>query len=199
MTISYANEGEYAQKYAGRLEKAHIFDINENGTPIGNINGSSIPVVDAGKYMNHVVLARLKTRLGLRSTLSSFITSHIPKDFESLSPKDYMLLGLWDNDMEKRGRIPTFEEFYNYYSPGKTFNFLYLEDDSTCSKGRFQLVSNGTLLYKKGSIPKMIRAFNELNFLWPRVILTNSSRELTKVMDAVEQSGQVPILMERLK
>ena len=87
MTISYANEGEYAQKYAGRLEKAHIFDINENGTPIGNINGSSIPVVDAGKYMNQVVLARLKTRLGLRSTLSSFITSHIPKDFESLSPK----------------------------------------------------------------------------------------------------------------
>ena len=113
MVITYTTKQEYKERYGGRLERAYIDRLNKKGNALGLVDGSTVPIVGAKKYMGRFVLTRLDAVPGIdHTTLGSFITSKFPKDFRGLSSNGYILCGLWEQDMVKSSRVPTFPELY---------------------------------------------------------------------------------------
>lgn len=114
-----------------------------------------------------------------------------------MNNEEYVLIGKWEEDMEKKNSIPTLFEIRKYFSPGKMIMVPYFRDGSSNSHGR-AIVGGGGHYFQRNSINRFVKRVVEHN-PGSRLVVVESDEDLEKVIESVREKGLVPILMERLR
>ena len=96
-------------------------------------DGTELMVYNGGKYLEKEVIVRKK----LYKPGSNFITSRIPQSFRPLSNGQYILIGLWFEEMIKKRAVPNAREVNRYFDPGDLGIYRFLAEGNTNQYGRY--------------------------------------------------------------
>ncbi len=127
---------------------------------------------------------------------ASFVTSAVPVDFQGLSNNDYILVGLWEDYMEKKGRVPNIQEVDKYYNPGDILFIYYLTINSIFKKGRYKIWNNGRVEPTKQTFSYIVRRGFFCDPRHNKVVISESMDQLQTLSKTSRENKIVPILME---
>ncbi|MBI2572557.1 hypothetical protein HYV86_01745 [Candidatus Woesearchaeota archaeon] len=184
----------------GIVVKAELYH-RHNRLPVMNVDGEAIPVYNAQRYVGSEILARVKFRSPL---VGNFICSASFADaggncFSNLRSEQYVLVGLWEADMQKAERYPTHKEVEQYFEPGEMQWLLYIkQDNQEDDRGRTVSLKNHSR-FLRGTWRKMIRDYLPDAQRAARVVIAETMADVEKCRNAARDLGLESIMMEPKK
>ncbi len=186
----------------GRIEKVYIEGAIRDDLAHGILNGTSVIVSNVGSYVKQECLVRFDASTNTRPgrPIGNFITSHVPEDFRGLSPKEYVLCGLWTYEMSQRQRdnFPSMDEFFEYYSPGNARVMFYI-DYSVASRLGQAIITQRNCNRRKFTVTSLFKQeFPKLGNSSRIVVVAPGHKGLERLVSSVKANNAVPILMEAM-
>ncbi len=192
----------------GKLEKVRIIEQCSERCSLGYVNfndknETEVIVSDSIKYLDKDILARFNnyTKHGNILPLGNFISSQVPKDFESFYSDEFILLGKWKLEWN----IPDNNNFYlplshvnNYYEPGKMGSALFFKNNGD-NNLVYQLFPNSyDELDNSQDIEFLIHEHLPSPESHPRVILCDSQDYIKIIKKDIRNLELEPVEMEPL-
>lgn len=187
----------------GRLEAVQINSPISDKCSYGTLtrDNRSVLVTYGNLYPRQVCLVRFdlqdSTGNGNRWPIGNVVTTSIPDCFRGLNPQEYVLVGLWEERMEKVARWPVVKEVNKYYDPGNMPIFCYFEDDSTPIRGRRMITPRRTIKLR-GNYSEIIRKKLPYFHSYSRAVFCESPSQLEGLAEAIRENDLVPIEMKPL-
>lgn len=203
--------------YIGQIVIAEVSDIVKNETykmkakiKTGNFAGRESFVAYRGNpsFTNQRILVRVDFPFEPRFSLeledflkfeenyyaTFFISSKIPKGFESGSSADFILYGIWQDRMKGEFDVPILGSIANYYDPGnmvKTLHYsiakgwLIISYGLTRTDPPIKMRKNydsGPLRSPGNALRRYIRTVRELFGNFPQVVTTDEHIDFEKII-----------------
>lgn len=192
-----------ATKLHGRAEIATITRAGEGVGRAARVRNEMVYLLNGGLPVGSRCLVRIALKYR-KSKLppAYFLTTQLPEDpdFQGLAPKEYICIGLWNEEMRRHSYYPRFgkrfAELEGVYSIGKIPLFCFLETGSSRRMGRFSIDRNNKRRGTKRSIHQTIKQVLPDPLEWGRLILGADEAEVQKAVQAAKHLNITPILLE---
>ncbi|MEK6819239.1 MAG: hypothetical protein AABY10_04895 [Nanoarchaeota archaeon] len=182
----------------GNVERAKIVGLNLDYKPSAKVRGTVLAVNYPNARIGAECLVRVhRTRKGDHHLLGGFLTRKVPQGFQSLDCQSHLLLGLWEEDMEKSGDYPTFKEINKYFQPGRIGTARYVKQDSSNTEGKAYINSRTICTSSDLSFNSFVVGF-PLTKTNSGLLLTESPDDLQRASEIAQKFRVVPIILERL-
>jgi hypothetical protein len=186
--------------FSGRIQRVYIFKKYKN-TGIAYISDVKCILKNCANFEGKECIVRFDLNQKKSDPFGNFITSDLSQH-NSLSSEDYLLLGLWEKDMNKKGQFPTLEEINQYYDPGEMPQAVYLSKghyrDSDRTYGRVAITCKEPFILTT-SVTGIIRGKLPDPRRKSRVILTETEEDIGKVTESARNLQLFAVRMERLR
>lgn len=180
---------------AGRLEKIKIGRVYKNNCAIANFDGQDILINNASKFVGEECIIRFG--LNEKKNSINFIKSRILDGFAGFDAWEYVLVGLWEDGMKKKGQYPTLNEINNYYDPSDMPQAIYFSDNNDLEKG--VAITPKEIFEPDGNYERILTKFLPNDEKSSRVVLVESIDDIWKVCDFILKSVQYIVLMQPIK
>lgn len=187
------------KKLAGRVEKVTIIDRTTKNGAIGIFDNNEVYVANGRNYRGKSCLVRFDLKQKRKTIATNFLTSKLEKGIEySLAPEQYILLGLWTEDMKKQDTIPKMYEIEYYFNPGRKDWCYYLTKNSTITEGRYYVPKYSDPKKNGVTITRIITKKLPNPYQSCRLIIVEGIGQLDIFKEAIKNQNLVPIELERL-
>ena len=186
---------KYPHPLCGRIEAVYIRDVCGQSRSIGVIGEQDIKVNHAPTPAGESCLVRINMSCTPKEVYGNFITSQIPHNFMGLGLEQYALIALWEENMMKQRRYPTFDEIGHYYRPGNLGQVYYFGADN--SKRRRVKIHKDGVVFSGKSYHNVIRKYTP--HAGVSLFMPETSSLLEDICTAFREKGLVPVVMEALK
>lgn len=160
-------------------------------------DGRKVMVNHATPYINQEVLARFSLQGRNPQKICNFITDKVPGNFKSLSPEDYILCGMWPDQVKQHHLIPNLYDFSECFSPGDLSVVYYLKNKK--NKGLYKIDERGIIPYEVKDLSVLIERKLPDARKAARMILVDDQRDLSNLMTTIERSQVRSIVMKSIK
>jgi len=189
-------------RLAGNIEQANIELVYTKNCAIGSLNDEKILVSNANRYQGTSCLVRFTLHdydhdQG-KLPISSFISSQIPENFQSLKKEKYILVGQWPSGVNKNGLYPSIKDIYNIYSPGNMSVVAFFADGDSKRHGRFIITRSGTYEVKQSPSDIVKRKLPHPS-RFVRAMIFESRERLKELSDYILNRNLTPLEMEPLR
>ncbi|MBS3080793.1 hypothetical protein J4221_04945 [Candidatus Pacearchaeota archaeon] len=189
-----------AKKLAGRVEKVTITNQTSNNRAIGIFENNYVYVTYGGAYEGKSCLVRFDLRQKRKTILTNFLATLCEGERGySLALDEYILVGLWTEDMRKQEAVPKMYEIEKYFNPGRKSWCYFLRENSTNNKGRYFVAKySKTRRAHNHTISRIIRKYLPNPYASCRLIIVEGSEQLDRVKEAIKSQNLIPIELERI-
>lgn len=183
----------------GKMHAVRILETDKWGSAAAGMimdSGEDAVVRYANGYGGQTVLARFPLYDGEVPPVCNLVTTQIPKLFKPMYNFEYILCGMWEDDMQKEGEFPTLDEINRYYDPGDLKGCAFIghgpfEKAIVKPKGFYRVSKKSYSHILRKKMPDADRS--------TRAVLVRKQQKMDNLVEAVNQLGLTPVLMERLQ
>ncbi len=187
------------KELAGRVEKVIISRIVSSNGAIGKFVDDEVYVAYGGAYQGKSCLIRFGLKQKRKTIVSNFLTSKFEEGVNySLALDEYILLGLWTEDMKKQEAVPKMHEIEKYFDPGRKNWCYFLKNNSTNTKGRYNVTKYSKVRGDNHTINVIIRTYLPNPYNSCRLVIVEGIEQLNEIKEKIKNQNMVPIELERL-
>jgi hypothetical protein len=187
-----------------RLEVAYVSEvIDESRHDLcrGCIvrSGQHVTIMNAETYLRQQCLVRMNDRPPKKdhwNEMGFFISSDIPPGIEEtgLTAEEFVLYGLWEDDMEKKGRFPSLDEVNRYFDPAYVRRIPYFAKDR---RDGFVVLNHRGAILIEGDYETLLSKLPSSEG-GSRMVMAETEDELERITAFIEGQGMRAVRVERL-